>query len=127
MAELHTNFEQQSEYPLERIENPDEPLNWLMERVRLSKDKTVIIYNDFLFLSGIPPEAFNYYLCKRSAIDWVIEQYQVSKDERIGIVNDPNRIDDEEYIVRFIGKVVQVSVESVKIINTLSKPKLPKE
>jgi predicted helicase len=35
-----------------------------------------------------------------SALEWVIEQYQVKTDKRSGIVNDPNRLDDEGYIVR---------------------------
>jgi hypothetical protein len=30
-----------------------------------------------------------------------VDQYQVSTDKRSGIVNDPNRADDPEYIVRY--------------------------
>jgi hypothetical protein len=29
-----------------------------VEKMRLSKDKTSLTYNDFLTLDGIPPEAF---------------------------------------------------------------------
>ena len=39
-------------------------------------------------------------LGNRSALDWIIDQYRVKVDKRSGIVNDPNRLDDEEYIVR---------------------------
>jgi predicted helicase len=49
----------------------------------------------------------------------VIDQYQVSEDKRSGIKSDPNREDDEEYIVRLVGQVMRVSVETVKIVNTL--------
>jgi hypothetical protein len=42
------------------------------------------------------------------------DQYQVSTDKRSGIVNDPNREDDPEYIVRLIGQVIHVSLETVK-------------
>jgi hypothetical protein len=35
-------------------------------------------------------------------------------------VNDPNREDDPEYIVRLIGKVVTVSVETVRIVRELA-------
>ncbi len=42
-------------------------------------------------------------------------------DKRSGIVNDPNRLDDEEYIVRLIAKVVTVSLETVGIIEKLVK------
>ncbi len=58
-------------------------------------------------------------LGNRSALEWVIDQYQVSTDKRSGIVSDPNRADDPEYIVRLVGQVVRVSVETVKIVNSL--------
>ena len=74
----------------------------------VSKDKRSIIYNDFLTLSGIPPEVFDYRLGNRSALEWIIDQYQVSADKRSGITNDPNRDDDPQYIVRLIGQVISV-------------------
>jgi predicted helicase len=46
----------------------------------------------------------------------VIDQYQVSTDKRSGITSDPNRADDEEYIVRLIGRVATVSVETVRLV-----------
>jgi predicted helicase len=94
-------------------------LNWRVEKTRLSKDKTQLVYNDFLTLAGIPQEVFEYRLGNRSALDWIVDQYQVSTDKRSGIVNDPNRADDPEYIVRLIGQVVTVSLETVKIVKAL--------
>ena len=83
--------------------------------MRLFKDKTGVKYNDFLTLDGIPAVVFDYRLGNRSALEWVIDQYRVKTDEkRSGIVNDPNREDDEEYIVRLVGKVVAVSLETVE-------------
>ena len=70
---------------------------------RLSKDKITLACNEFLILKGIPPEAYEYRLGNRSALERVIHQYQVSTDKRSGITNDPNRADDPEYIVRLIG------------------------
>ncbi len=43
----------------------------------------------------------------------------VSEDKRSGIVSDPNREDDPEYIVRLVGQVVRVSVETVKVVKGL--------
>jgi predicted helicase len=43
----------------------------------------------------------------------------VSTDKRSGIVNDPNRDDDPEYILRLIGQVVTVSLETMKIVKGL--------
>lgn len=88
--------------------------------MRLSKDKTQLRYNGFLTLSGIPPEVSEYRLGNRSALEWVVDQYQVSADKRSGIVNDPNRPDDPEYIVRLIGQVVTVSVETVRLTRSLA-------
>ena len=119
LAELHVNYEAQSEYPLERIENPEAALDWRVEKMRLSKDKRSIVYNDFLTLAGVPLEAFEYRLGNRSALEWVIDQYQVSTDRRSGITNDPNRADDPSYIVRLIGQVINVSLETVSIVRAL--------
>jgi len=119
LADLHVNYEKQPEYPLERVENPKEKLNLRVDKMRLSKDKSLLIYNSFLTLKGIPPETYEYRLGNRSALEWIVDQYQVSTDKRSGITNDPNREDDPEYILRLVGQVVQVSVETVKIVKAL--------
>ena len=120
LADLHVNYESQPEYDkLKLIQTPDVPLNWRVEKMKLSRDKTALIYNDFLTLSGIPSKVFDYRLGTRSALEWVIDQYRVKTDKRSGIVNDPNRTDDPQYIVKLIGKVITVSLETVDIINKL--------
>ena len=55
----------------------------------------------------------------RSTLEWVIDQYRVKEDKRSGIRSDPNNPDDPEYIVRLVGQVIRVSVETVKIIQFL--------
>ena len=87
--------------------------------MRLSKDKSILTYNDALTLKGIPPETYEYRLGNRSALEWVIDQYQVSTDKRSGITNDPNRPEDRGYILRLVGQVITVSLETVKIVNGL--------
>jgi predicted helicase len=119
LMKLHIDYEQQAEYPLERTETGQ--LNWRVEKMALSKDKTQLKYNKFLTLSGIPPEAYDYRLGNRSALEWVVDQYRVSTDARSGIVNDPNREDDPEYIVRLVGQVVTVSLETVRLVKELAR------
>jgi predicted helicase len=34
-------------------------------------------------------------------------------------LSDPNRLDDEQYIVRLVGQVITVSLETMKIIKAL--------
>jgi predicted helicase len=118
LMRLHLHYEQQPEYPLERTEIGK--LDWRVEKMTLSKDKTQLRYNGFLTLSAIPPEVYEYRLGNRSALEWVVDQYRVSKDARSGIVNDPNRVDDPEYIVRLIGQVVTVSLETAKLVRELA-------
>ncbi len=119
LAEIHVHYEQQPEYPLSKKEKAGEKLDYRVEKMKLSKDKSTLIYNRFLTLSGILPETYEYRLGNRSALEWVIDQYQVSTDKRSGIVNDPNREDDPEYILRLIGQVVTVSLETVQIVKSL--------
>jgi predicted helicase len=75
--------------------------------------------NSWLTLGGIPPAVFEYRLGNRSAFDWVIDQYRVTEDARTGMRSDPNREDDPEYIVRLVAQVIRVSMETVRIVESL--------
>ena len=124
LADLHVNYESQPEYDkLNPIETPGMQVDLSVDRMKLSKDKTQLRYNDFLTLEGIPPEVFAYRLGNRSALEWVVDQYRVKIDKRSGIENDPNREEDPEYILRLIGQVITVSLETMVIVKGL--PALP--
>jgi predicted helicase len=75
-------------------------------------------------LSGIPPEVFEYRLGNRSALDWIIDQYQVSTDKRSGITNDPSRANDPQYILRLIGQVISVSLQTTQLVNSIGREPL---
>lgn len=113
------NYESAKEFPLTRQENQEVKLDWRVDAMKLSKDKATLFYNDFLTLSGIPAAVYDYRLGNRSALEWVIDQYRVTRDEKGQIASDPNRMDDEQYIVRLIGQVITVSVETMKIVKGL--------
>ena len=120
LADLHVNYESAPKYDeLKYIETPGMPIDWRVEKMRLSKDKTQLKYNDFLMLDGIPAEAFGYRLGTRSALEWVVDQYRVKIDKRSGIRNDPNRADQPQYIVDLIGRVITVSLRTVEIVDGL--------
>ena len=120
LADLHINYESAPKYDgLEDIETPGMKVDWHVEKMKLSKDKTQLKYNDFLTLDGIPAEAFDYRLGNRSALEWVIDQYRVKVDKRSGIVNDPNREDQPRYIVDLVARVISVSLQTVKIVDGL--------
>ena len=140
LARLHIDYEKLEPYPLKYVETPavaplyerrksdaghrpalqDLPLSYRVEdKMRLAKDHRSVKVNPSLTLAGIPPETFEYRLGNRSALEWVIDQYRVTEDERSGIRSDPNRADDPEYIVRLVGQVIQVSLETVKLVKSL--------
>lgn len=85
-----------------------------------AEDRSVIIYNSHLTLTGVPSEAYDYVVNGKPAIEWVMERYQYDTDKPSGIINDPNDwSDDPTYIVNLIKRVVRVSTETVRIVNSL--------
>ena len=126
LADLHINYESVPKYAgLTLKETPNMPLDWRVEKMKLSKAKTRIQYNDFLTIEDIPAEAHAYRLGTRSALEWVVDQYRVTEDYKPNtgrgsrIVNDPNREAEPRYIVDLIARVVTVSLETMKIIKNL--------
>ncbi|MDE0683367.1 MAG: N-6 DNA methylase [Candidatus Poribacteria bacterium] len=120
LADLHVNYESTPKYDgLKSIETPGMKVDWRVEKMKLSKDKTQLKYNDFLTLDGIPAEVYDYKLGNRPALEWVIDQYRVKVDKRSGIVNDPNRESEQRYIVDLIARVITVSLKTVEIVNGL--------
>ncbi len=119
LSVLHLGYEKVEPWPLEWVYSEGMPLSYSVEKMKLSKDKTELKINESLTLAKIPPQVFLYRLGNRSALEWVIDQYQVSTDKRSGITSDPNRRDDPEYIVRLVGQVVRVSMETVALIENL--------
>lgn len=55
LREIHVDYERQREYALTKTEKAGEKLDWRVTRMRLSKDKSSLIYNHFLTLGGHPP------------------------------------------------------------------------
>jgi hypothetical protein len=95
---------------------------WARKRVdgKLTDDKTTLVYNSRITLGDIPPEALDYIVNGKPAIEWIIERYQVTTDKDSGIVNDPNdwatEHDDPAYILNLVKRIVRVSVETVRIV-----------
>ena len=66
------NYEDQPEFPLKRIENKNAKLDWRVEAMKLTKDRSSLIYNDWLTLAGIPAtEAVLATLLYRLASYWL--------------------------------------------------------
>ena len=136
LTDLHVNYESVEPYPLEEMHasnwNPNTDDAFRVEKMkyggrRPNLDTSTIIYNAGITLKDIPPEAHEYKLGTRSALDWLIDRYQVRTHTKSGIVNDPNdwaeEAGDPRYILDLIKRVTTVSVETVGIVRGL--PELP--
>ena len=139
LAEWHLNYEVVEPYPIVGLDvDPgaaDPYAYFRVEKLKFAKvrdpatnklvaDRSTIIYNDRITLSGIPQEAYRYMLGSRSAIEWIIDRYQVKPDNKdSGLTNDPNdwarETDDPRYIIDLIARIVTVSLETMKIVDSL--------
>ncbi|WP_160667759.1 DEAD/DEAH box helicase [Pseudarthrobacter sp. ATCC 49987] len=130
---LHIGYESVDPYPLKEIQtglvpSAEEYAKYAVTKMRYAGkagawDKSRILYNSYISLAGIPEDAQRYKLGSRSAVDWIVERYQVKKDKASGIVNDPNGWSREHsqprYIIDLIGRIVTVSLETNRIVDSL--------
>ena len=120
LAQWHLNYETVEPYPLQQQSSLLEP-NYKVIKMRFTKqDKTTIIYNSYITLYGIPLEAYEYIVNGKSALEWIMERYQFTKDKESLITNDPNDwSEDPQYILNLVKRIVRVSIETMKIVNSL--------
>ncbi|QHI95760.1 hypothetical protein GT348_05370 [Aristophania vespae] len=88
------------------------------------KDRTTLIYNQYVTVTNIPLEAYDYIVNGKPALDWVAERQCISTDKKSGITNDANRwaiekMHNPRYPLELFLKVVTVSLDTMKIINAL--------
>lgn len=134
LAQLHLNYETIEPYPLLQLGELDlgdpalyrvQKMSWARRRVegKLSEDKTTLVFNSRITLGGIPPQALDYVVNGKPAVEWVMERYQTTTDKDSGIVNDPNdwatEHSDPAYVLNLVKRVVQVSVKTVDIVKGL--------
>jgi predicted helicase len=134
LAHWHLNYETVEPYALGQIGELDmgapehyrvQKMAYAKRRVdgKLQEDKTTIIYNSRITLTGIPPVALDYIVNGKPALEWVMERYAVTPDKDSGIKNDPNdwaiEHNDPQYILNLVKRVVRVSVETVRIVKEL--------
>ena len=129
LATLHLGYETCNEYPLtlpftENREPRPEHLRIAERKMRFADNgRTELIVNDHIRLAGIPPEAHGYQVNGRTPLEWFIDRYRITRDTESGIVNDPNDwFDDPRDLIAAIRRIVHVSVETVRIVDSLPEP-----
>ncbi|RLP60465.1 damage-inducible protein, partial [Kocuria rhizophila] len=131
LMDLHIGYETVEPYPLtESHSTGDEsdPAFYQVTKMRWggtgrAKDRSVIVYNGNITLSGIPEAAHEYMLGSRSGLEWLLDRYRVKTDKASGIVNDPNdwalEHENPRYIVDLVKRVTTVSVRTMEIVKGL--------
>ena len=120
LLDLHINFETAEPYPLERVDLEDDPKRAIL---RADKAKGTIILDDKTTLTGVPPEAWEYQLGSRSALDWVLDQYKERKprDSTIAEKFNSYKFDDyKEQVIDLLLRVCTVSVKTVEIVGRMA-------
>ena len=95
-------------------------------KVKLKADKAagVIDIDELTFLTDVPPEAWEYKLGNRSALEWVLDQYKEKKPTDPTIAEKFNTYrfaDYKGHVIDLLKRVCRVSVETVAIIKEMEK------
>lgn len=126
LADLHINYE--AVPPCETVEVTGEDSNFFtVQKMKFPKkgQKDTIIYNSKISISNIPDKAYQYIVNGKSAIEWIMDRYQIKTDKKSGITNDPNdwakEVGNPRYILDLMLSIINVSLQSVDIVNNLPK------
>lgn len=142
LGDLHVNYETVEPYPVTYKQGT--PALWKIDdpkafyRVTKMKfggkrgniDKTTVIYNANITMTDIPPEAYDYVVNGKPALEWVMERQVVKTDKASGIVNDANdyaneTIGDPAYPLDLFRRMITVSLETLKTVHALPKLEPP--
>lgn len=131
LAELHLNYEQITPYPNVVIEGDKGNYTVTKMRYPSKEQRDTIIFNTDITIKNIPEKAYEYVINGKSAIAWIMERYQDKTDDKSGIRNNPNDWGIEHgnprYILDLLLSVINVSVQTVDIINSLPEIDWDKE
>lgn len=144
LADLHLNYETVPAYkgaivlfnqiPKKEIEKglggkELEDINYQVVKMKFpsKNQKDTIIYNSQITISEIPEKAYEYVVNGKSAIEWIMERYQITTHKDSGITNNPNdwatEVGNPRYILDLLLSIINVSVQTVDIVNSLPKLK----
>ncbi len=137
LADLHINYETVPPYDGVSVTGADSGF-FRVEKMRFPKkngmvrgkkkkvnDTATIHFNSRITFSDIPEKACQYVVNGKSAVEWIMERYRVKTDKKSGITNDPDdwaeEVDNPRYILDLLLSVINVSVQTVDIVDGLPK------
>ncbi len=138
LGELHVNYESVDPYPvtikqgdLRTAVIKDPEAFYRVTKMKFGgkrgeEDKSTVIYNTNITMQRIPPEAYDYVVNGKPALEWVMERQVVKTDKKSGITNDANRyaietMGNPAYPLELFQRVITVSLETMKIVRGLPK------
>ena len=116
LLDLHVGFESAEPYALERR---DADRKAGKPRLRADKERGVITLDERTTLAGVPPEAWEYRLGSRSALEWVLDQYKEKKPRDPTIrerFNTYRFADHKEKVIDLLQRVCTVSVRTTEVV-----------
>ena len=121
LLDLHIGFESAEPYPLDRHDRE----GFDPKRAILGADKSggTITLDDKTTLRGIPPEAWEYQLGSRSALEWVLDQYKERKPKDPTIAEKFNTYrfsDHKEKVIDLVRRVCTVSVTTMEVVDGMT-------
>ncbi|MGA8278954.1 MAG: type ISP restriction/modification enzyme [Rhodanobacteraceae bacterium] len=139
LMELHIGYESVEPWPLQRIDasaRKDDPSPRPSPRrrgegeirlgpkatLKADKDTGRIVLDSETTLNGIPPEAWDYKLGNRSALEWILDQYKEKKPKDPTIrekFNTYRFADYKEKVIDLLARVTRVSVDTQRIVEAM--------
>jgi len=138
LADLHINYETVEPYPVQfeggsLLLETFKPEDFRVEQMKFAKgmngekyDKTRVIYNHKITMTGIPLTTYDYVVNGKPALEWVMERQAVTTHKESGIVNDANlwateTMGDAAYPLKLFQRVITVSLKTMEIVRSLPK------
>jgi predicted helicase len=128
LLEIHLGYETAKLAPLKRIDIRDSRSRdadvSVAPVLRADPSQGTIEVDAETTLSGIPPDAWDYRLGNRCALEWVLDQHKekTPKDPTVRENFNTYRFEDyKESVIDLIRKVTTVSIETVEIVRTMKK------
>lgn len=128
LAELHLHYEAPADAAALGLDIAITKEDYTVSKMHFKKvgkdnDKGTIIFNDYITISNIPERAYEYVVNGRSAIEWIMESYRIKTDKDSGITDDPNTYGDEKYIFNLLISIINVSLKTLDLIESMPEYK----
>ncbi|MCK9202496.1 MAG: N-6 DNA methylase [Gallionella sp.] len=138
LMDLHIGYEAVEPFDLNRVEAGPSPQPSPRKRgegaaerseapkamLKADREAGRVVLDTQTALAGIPPEAWDYKLGNRSALEWILDQYKEKKpkDPTIREKFDTYRFADyKEKVIDLLMRVTRVSVETRVIVEAMGK------